>query len=142
MAEVLPDAEVIAVAWAKADPDLTALLSGRVATRLPADPTFPFLRVFRVTGGREDNVPIDGALLQWDAFAAAHAGSSRPDHAAASDVARTLVAKASEFSGPIGEGFVYGFSRIIGPQRVSEPDREWARYRVDMLLTIRALAGA
>lgn len=140
---MIPDPEATAVAWAKADPDLTVLLAGRVATRLPkgwassGPPPASFLRVVLIDGTRDVEAPIGGALIQWDAYAFA-GDKPAPDYPTASLLARTLVDKASLFDGPIAGAHVYGFDRITGPRRNEEDaDAGWARYTVDMLLTLR-----
>lgn len=132
--DLIPDAEVVAIAWAKADADLGAL-GVEIASTLPRNPEakFPFLRGFRVGGGRDAaEAPIDGALLQWDAY------SVHGDYATASLVARTLVAKAERAGNFVtAGGFVYGMTRSSGPRRVDEPVTGWARYQVDLVLTLR-----
>lgn len=138
MPTVLADAEALAVSWAKDDPDINAIVQGRVATNLPASPTFPFLTVFRI-GGRTDAVQYlsDRAYLQWDCYASA--GANKPDLRTASLLARTLVSKANNFQGLItpaaGEaGVVMGFEIITGPRRVPELDSDWGRFLVETFM--------
>lgn len=141
MSELIPDAEAVMVAWAKADVGLLALHAGRVASRLPRENTelqFPFLRVVRIAGGRSaTEAPLDTALLQWDAYAGRT--ENQPDFAKASRIARTLVASAAQVRGlVVGDAFVYGFSRFVGPRRVDEPETGWARFQLDCHVTFRA----
>lgn len=136
MVDLIPDAEVVMVAWAKADTDLDALVAGRVATNLPEDPEskFPFLRVLRVGGTRDSGeAPVEHAVLQWDAYAV------RGAYQSASQVARTLVAALDVWTpGPVGAvGWVYGHRILTGPVRVNEPETGWARFRVDVQTTFR-----
>jgi hypothetical protein len=133
---LVPDAEVLAVAWAKADLDLQPLLGGvgkvRVATKLPHELILPFLRVVWVPGSTEHwEQPLAAQLLQWDAYA------KKNDYAAASDLIRTVIAKAKLFSGPIGGGWIYSMMPLSGPERVEEPETEWARFRCDMEIVVR-----
>jgi hypothetical protein len=135
---LIPDAEHLAVAWAKADDDLAALLEGRVATRLPRGWVSPFLRVIMVDGERDREADVGNALLQWDVYAKTN--KPTPDFVTASLVARTLIDKMEAFSGAVDAEHVYGFSQFSGPSRVEEEGEaatQWARYRVDCLMTLR-----
>jgi len=150
---VLPDAEMVAVQWAKSDTDIAAIVDGRVSTRLPTtgDITFPWLRVFTVAGATPNiEVPVTQAVLQWDAFAAGGGDLGvSPDLATASLLARTLAAKIKQFDGyqaePVnrrvefgGESAIIdGFTVAFGPVRQAEPDTGWARYRVDTTIRLR-----
>jgi hypothetical protein len=62
--------ERAAVAWAKADAGITGLVGTRVATRLPADATLPFLTVRLIGGGPEAaQHPTDLYNMQFDCWA-------------------------------------------------------------------------
>lgn len=132
----LPDSESLMVAWARANPEITALVGSRVGTRLPKEPTFPYLTVFRV-GGPPDGVEggaIDEALLQWDCY-----GDKKtrvPDYAAASLLARTLVEQVEiNEGGRVGTvGAILGMTVVNGPRRQEEPTTGWARYIVETQL--------
>lgn len=150
---VLPDPELVAVHWAKADPDLAALLTGRVSTALPRPSrlVFPWLRVFTVSGAPPvTEPPVSQTVLQWDAFAESGGDDKTPpDWATASLVARTLAAKVKLFDGYLGfdqprrvtfggeEAIIDGFTVTFGPVRQPEPETGWARYRVDTVLRCR-----
>lgn len=138
---MLPDAEVLAVQWVKSNTALNAVLSGRVATRLPRDPVFPFLTVFRVAGAPEGSeAPLDLPALQWDAYGESR-GDAAPDYASASLVARTLIAEMEALISPIqvgAHGTIVGFGRPTGPRRVTEPLTGWARYMVEGQMVTRA----
>ena len=138
MTVVLPDTEIVAVEWARENPALIAIINKRCATRLPKDPVFPFLTVFRVTGAiDESEAPIDLPLLQWDCYGAAR-GDSSPDYETASLLARTLVAELEEARGQIGSfGVIMGTSIVQGPRRVNEPETGWARYEVESMMMVR-----
>ena len=142
MTEVIPDAEVVVVAWAKANTPLLALIGGRVATRIPTENTEQviasgFLRVRRIGGGRsETEAPLDTALMQVDAYASRKNG--QPDYAKASQIARTFVAAAEAVRGvALASGHIYGFSRFSGPRDVDEPETGWARFQTDCYVTFR-----
>lgn len=134
----LPDAEALAVQWAKANTELATLLSGRISTNLPKDPTFPFLTVMRVAGGPDDSeAPLDQPYLQWDCFG--KKGEYTPDYETAYNVGAVLVEQAKYFpGGPVGGfGYIYGFNVLNGPRRFDEPRTGWARFIVEMTMTSR-----
>lgn len=146
---VLPDAEIVAVEWARAQPDLAGHYFGRVSTRLPAPDrlTFPWLRAFRVAtaGNDSSDAPLDVPLVQFDSFAAGTPDGDR-DYASASRGARILAAALEALnqpggsirvSTPDGDAILTGARVGAGPDRVDEPVTGWARYRLDALLTIK-----
>jgi hypothetical protein len=67
---ILPDVEAIVSAYLRSHPDVAALVSDRVYTRIPRNPTFPLLRLWRIGGAPVYSTPLmlDAALLQIDAF--------------------------------------------------------------------------
>jgi hypothetical protein len=150
---LLPDAELVAVNWARTNPAIAAIVGGRVATRLPETSrlTFPFLRVFRVATGTAERseAPTDVALLQWDAFADGSLEGGQ-DYGTASLLARTVAAELTVFDGYQGdpvdrrvtlgdgsEAIIDGSQVSSGPDRQTEPTTGWARYRLDTLVQIR-----
>lgn len=60
---LLPDAERLLSAFVRAQAEVTALVSDRVYTMLPATKEFPLVRLQRV-GGTTDATPNDDALLR------------------------------------------------------------------------------
>lgn len=159
---VLPDIELVAVTWARADPHIAAIVEGRVATKLPSADrlTFPFLRVFRVATATPVNeeTPRDIALLQWDAFGEGSL-DGKQDFRSSSQLARTLKAKLETLNGytdvspatrrvvlpesAIAEGdtteaIIDGVQVSSGPDRRPEPSTGYARFQVDALMSIRA----
>lgn len=135
-----PDAEQIAVEWAKAQPELVAILETRIATSLPADNRFEktFLRVIEIDGRDivEESSDPGLALLQWDAYA--YDGfQPAPDWAKASLIARTLVERISAERGRVLEGgVVLDFAHPRGPRRHTEQTGR-ARYSVDVFVAVR-----
>lgn len=133
-----PSVERLCVEWAKGNAALNGVVAGRVATRLPHQPTFPFLTVFRVAGGPEDfDLPVDQALCQWDAYADVNT-SGTPDYGTADNLARLLVteARAATVNVALTEGWLYGMT-VIDLRRIDEDALRWARYQVDTLVTVR-----
>lgn len=65
------DAERLLVAWLKAQPEVAALVAGRVATELPPSPTWPFLRLERLGGlplPLGQAIHVDRARVQLEAW--------------------------------------------------------------------------
>lgn len=76
--------ERLLVDFLKADPGVVALVGVRVATRLPNQPTLPFLTARVVGGGPEDGeAPIDLYLMELNAW-----GDTRGD---ADDLYRAVI---------------------------------------------------
>jgi hypothetical protein len=139
----LPSPEQTMVQWAKTNTVLNAILSGRVATRLPAEPVFPFLVVQLIGGGigeaPQPDAHISESLMQFDAFAGR--GSTRgfaPDYTTADN----LILKVQEELQKITETTVGSYGVILGTQllsssRIEEGDTGYARYTLDALITMR-----
>lgn len=127
-----PSAEKTLVAWAKANSAINPLVSGRVATKLPVEPTLPFLRLFRAGGAPDQSeAPIDQVLIQFDCYGSAEADADLLE--------RTLVEELENLNtvhGSNGHGFLYG-ARVLASRRAPEPDTSWARRTVDATVTIR-----
>lgn len=134
----MPDAEVVAVQWARNNPALTAIVGTRISTRVPKNPTFPLITVFRVSGAPDPGeAPLDQAQLQWDCYGQAN-GDASPDYASASLVARTLIEQIEKASGSTGNGTILGVDVTSGPRRQDEPTTGWARYIVETLVMTRS----
>ena len=139
----LPSPEKVMVQWAKNNSVINALISGRVATRLPAEPTFPFLVVQLIGGGINEapqpDAHISENLIQFDAIAGR--GNTRgfaPDYGTADN----LILKVQEELQKIGSTTVTGYGVIMGTQllssgRIEEGDTGFARYTLDALITMR-----
>lgn len=125
--------ERLTVAWLKSLAYVTTNAGGRVATELPADPTFPFIVVQEIGGGIDRSLaPLDSPYIQLDTYA--------DTKAEADDLALAVIDAARTIDGtPItvaGEGLIYGVD-VIAKRAVPEPETGWKRYAVDMILTCR-----
>lgn len=134
---ILPDPEAVAKDIARQ----LEIAEGRVSTRIPVGPQSPYMRV-RLIGNTVTGVEdyFSGtALLQWDSFAWNDVEkATKPNYEVASLQARTLIGKIAKFSGKVGDCYVYGFGVSAGPVRMpDEPQRGWAYYRVDTIMTYR-----
>jgi hypothetical protein len=67
LTQTLPFVEEKLVAYLKTYTALTALVSTRISTQLPANPTFPSLRLQRV-GGTPNRFGIDHPIIQFDCY--------------------------------------------------------------------------
>lgn len=67
--DVLADAELVAVAYLRQQSDVAALVGARVSTELPANPTYPLLKVTRIMGVPAVPRRLDAAYLQVEAYA-------------------------------------------------------------------------
>ena len=79
MAHLLPDVEALLVAFLKGHPDVTALCHGRVYTDLPAKPTWPAVRLWRLSGDVPHRQYLGRPHVQVEAWGAdlAHRGQTR-----------------------------------------------------------------
>ncbi len=117
MLPLLPDAEVLVVAFLADHPDLIPLHDGAVATHLPAER--PAIRVTRLPG--PTNAPEeDTPELQVECWAA--------DQDEASVLARSVVAVSPDLKGDHDEGVVAGVEVTLGPTYQPDPDTEEPRY--------------
>lgn len=104
---LLPSAEQVMVAWLTSQADITALVGGRVGTRLNG--TLPAIRVTRV-GNASSDVWQDNAALQVECWAAEH------DQATADTLVRTVVAALPSIRHTtVPGGTVYTYSITAGP---------------------------
>jgi hypothetical protein len=127
--DLLPSAEVAAVAWAKAQPDLTPLHGGRVSTKLNA--TLPAIRVQRIGGSPADPWE-DQPVVQFECWAA--------DQGAADLLARSLVAALPTFRGAYPDGWVWAYQIESGP--FYSPDDPQLSNNSRYILTARLVTTA
>lgn len=139
-----PSVEDVAVGWVRNTTAVRSLITTagtpntyRVATRLPADPVWPFLTMTLI-----DSAPlvpgeeIIVGLCQWDAYAAR--GDASPDYGSAEALALALVKACRDAGGAsvTAEGRILEHV-FLSMRRVEEPDTGWARYMVTTRLTVR-----
>lgn len=126
---LLPSAEQVFVAWAKAHADLNALEGGRVGTKLNA--TLPAIRVTRI--GNAPPEPFeDDASLQVECWAV--------DQGAADTLARSVVAALPSIRNTsVSGGRVWTYTITSGPYWAPDDPSlsNNARYvmTVDLLIT-------
>lgn len=120
---LLPSAEVVFVAWAKAHSALAALHGGRVGTKLNA--TRPCLRVQRLGHPQIDRWE-DAPELQVESWATTETSADQ--------LARTLVAALPDIFGNRTGALITGYEVTLGPLYQPDQDTDLHRYIVDIIL--------
>lgn len=126
---VLPDIEKIVIEWALNTPEVNTVAS-RIYSAIPANPTFPLIRLFRLGGQPTSRLLwLDNALLQVDVF-----GGSK---STTRQIAETFRAYASaELVGGHGDGVV---TAVEVGGLVWLPDTDYTpakpRYTFDLTVT-------
>lgn len=107
---VLPDAELALIQYLKAQPLVTALVSGeRITTTLPPKPSYPHVTIKRVGGTAVAWQHIDSAALQVDVW-----GGSRYD---CQRIARTIrAAIVAIYNDQVNEAILVSGFEEVGPQ--------------------------
>lgn len=144
MAQLLPDAEILARTWALSKTSITDIVDQKVATRLPQDAEMPFLVITRIGGTPlTGEALIDEAVLQLDCYAGKYATNDtkgQPDYATAYNLASACYTEAFDQSPEIltssggVSGKLAGFTIQNGPQRIDEPTLGLARYTIDIVM--------
>lgn len=119
---MLPDVERTAVTWLRTRTDVTALLGQRIATEVPANPTFPLVRLTRVGGVAPVLDHLDAGRLQVDVW-----GDTKQQ---ARDAAATVLsALITDLPGTTVDGVVVtGVVQDLGFTWQPDPDTDRPRY--------------
>lgn len=120
---LLPSAEVVFVAWAKAHPSLEPLHGGRVGTRLNA--TRPCLRVQRL-GHPQVDAWEDAPELQVEAWATSETSADQ--------LIRTLIAALPDIFGERTGALITGYEITVGPWYAPDEDTALHRYIATIIL--------
>lgn len=123
---VLPDVEMAALRWLKAQAELTALVGQRIYAKLPKAPTFPAVRLMRVGGTPVIAQHLDVARLQVEAFAPAKYDAWR--------VAATAQAAIHLLPGIHFEGVVTAVEDAVGLTWAPDNQTDRPRYLFDVLV--------
>lgn len=142
MTTTFADIEAVLVAFLKTN---VPLVTNRVATELPeglfngsapvnpdSDPTVAFIMVQRVGGAPNEELPIDGALLQVSVYAPPKKKVTAVD--AQREVMKALYDNANQVQAVPGthpDVHIQGFA-MLSARRVPEPETGWVRYDVDV----------
>lgn len=132
--QLLPDVEAFLYRYLGTQPDVAALVAGRVYTRIPNAPAFPLLRIVRVAGAPVYSAPLflDNALVQFDAFG----GSSVQAFTLAETVRAALAAlPGSGDDQLLVTGVTFGTFAAADDDSYDPPK---PRYRFDAFLYVRS----
>ena len=92
-----PDAEIIVRAWCLEKTSITDIVGTRIATRLPQNPTLPFLVITNQGGffeGQGSQTAIVTSVINFNCYAGRWGGSGNkgePDYTTASILAKWLL---------------------------------------------------
>lgn len=147
-----PDPEIIARAWCLEKTSITDIVGTRIATRLPQNPTLPFLVITNGGGALlepSSQSAISNQSMIFNCYAGRWGGSGskgEPDYTTASNLAQAVfkelfIESNNQVTTSSGiKGFVYGFEIQSTPTRVEEPETLIANFEVVALMTYRASA--
>lgn len=127
---LLPDAELIAVGILRASSDLDSLINNRVYTAIPAQATYPLIRVIRIGGLPTIRQHLDVARLQIEAWAGILDDPTIATTAkgAARQVAASAQAALHAAIGSHDAGVVTAVEDDLGLSWQPDPDTNRARY--------------
>lgn len=118
----MPAIEAVLVGALKAETDLDATFSNRIATRLPAEPTFPFLTLRRSGGFRPVERWLAAVTVEFEVW-----GGKDEEEATevAADLAESVVLA---LQGDYASAVVTGVQPVLGPRNVGDPETGRPRY--------------
>ena len=147
-----PDPEITARAWCLEKTAITDLVGTRIATRLPQNPTLPFLVITNGGGSMlnpESQAAISGVSMIFNCYAGRWGGSgskAEPDYTAASNLAQAVykelfIESGNQVTTSGGtKALIYGFQIQSTPVRVEESEMMIANFELVALMTYRASA--
>lgn len=133
---VFPDALEDLKAWLASDPTLAPLHGGRVYFRLPNEPTYPCLRLYRAGGGKQP-----GQAPEMDLRLAVEVWGGRfEDYPAVRQLATALESVASEVENEVvGTSTLLQYALATSAFDQPDPETGWPRIVVDLLVTLRSI---
>lgn len=133
------DVEAAAKAWARAQPEIAAIVGARVFLAPNNAGPWPQLVVNRAGGGADPGeAPIDGALVTFSCWAASRGAAGSLAYVVMG-AAESLVPRTPMGASAVG----HGASVPLGPRYLTDAADEKAgrfRYVLDVVLTVRATA--
>jgi hypothetical protein len=130
----MPDVERMVVLYLRASSDVQALISQRVATELPASPTWPMATVTLISGEERLRLQLDAQRIQVDAW-----GGTK---AQANLLIRTLRAVLLQMPSVTHDaGIVSMVHTLVGPQWLPDDTVNPARprYLADFEIVVHPL---
>lgn len=147
-----PDPEILTRAWCLEKTGITDIVGTRIATRLPQNPTLPFL-VITNGGGTllesSSQSAISSHSMIFNCYAGRWGGSgskAEPDYTTASNLAQAVfkelfIESNNQVTTASGvKGWIYGFEIQSTPTRIEEPETLIANFEIVALMTFRASA--
>jgi len=148
-ANMPPDAEIIFRQWLLDQTAITDLISTRVATRLPLEPTLPFV-VITNRGSALINPTSQTAINESDFSIDCYAGrwggdgtKPEPDYSTASNVAQVISSQIFKAGSSMVEtsggtkAKIYGFEITSMPTRVEEEEILVANFSIGVTMFYR-----
>ena len=147
-----PDPEILTRAWCLEKTGITDIVGTRIATRLPQNPTLPFLVITNGGGSLLEpgsQTAISSHSMIFNCYAGRWGGSgtkAEPDYTTASNLAQAVFKELfieSNNQVTTGRGtkaFIYGYDVRGTPARVEEPDLLIANFEITAAVTYRASA--
>lgn len=147
-----PDPEIVARAWCLEKTSITDLVGTRIATRLPQNPTLPFLVITNAGGSlisSDSQATINSNSIVFNAYAGRYGGSGtkgEPDFTGASNLAQAvfkeLIIESNNQVTTSGgtKAHIYGYTVTLTPTRIEEPELLLANFEIVADMTFRASA--
>ena len=147
-----PDAEIIVRAWCLEKTSITDIVGTRIATRLPQNPTLPFLVITNQGGffeGQGSQTAIVTSVINFNCYAGRWGGSGNkgePDYTTASNLANAVMKELfiesnNQVTTSGGtKALIYGYEVGSTPVRIEEPELLIANFSLSASMTYRASA--
>jgi hypothetical protein len=119
---VQPDLEKVVVAALRASTSLDGTFADRISTRLPPEPTYPYLTLRQTGASRPVERWLVGATVEFVVWGAV---DGEPAARAAANLAESVVLG---LVGPYDAAVVSGVEPVIGPRNVTDPETGRPRY--------------
>ena len=148
-----PDPEILTRAWCLEKTGITDIVGTRIATRLPQNPTLPFL-VITNGGGTlletSSQSAISSHSMIFNCYAGRWGGSGNDkpfaDYSTAMSLANAVIQAAFNYSNGYittsdsnTRAKIYGFEIVQFPTRVEEVSTGLGRYSIALAMTYRAV---
>ena len=147
-----PDPEILTRAWCLEKTGITDIVGTRIATRLPQNPTLPFLVITNQGGffeGQGSQTAIVTSVINFNCYAGRWGGSGNkgePDYTTASNLANAVMKELfiesnNQVTTSGGtKALIYGYEVGSTPARIEEPELLIANFSLSASMTYRASA--
>ena len=147
-----PDPEIVLRTWLLSKSTITNEISQRVATKLPQNPTLPFVVIENQGNLLSDpasQAPINIATLAIYVYAGRWGGDGtkpEPDYSTASNIAQIIYkelfteSRVEVLSNGGVNAVIYGFEIAVAPVRIENRERQIAEFQITANMTYRYTA--